>query len=172
MQRSHQIQRPSAQRFLRVLCLGCALLLIALSLNGRTVWMEGVPPSPHAALMRDAAGWDWLARGAGIVVIIALCIGLWSGRQWVRITSAAVALGCSGWAAYVAWRYSADIAQGLVVRSGWSVQTPPHLESAVRVAACTSVLALVLMLVDLRPARQTKRHRIRLHRVSTAAEPR
>jgi hypothetical protein len=138
------IRWQKVQWLLCLLCIGCALFLITLSLDGRTVWTE-VASSPRVWI-RDAAGWDWLARGAGAMTILALGIGLSTRRRWLVIACTATASVCLAWAAYVAWRYSRDIAQGLVVREGYTVRTPEQIDSAAQIAAVASALALLLLL--------------------------
>jgi hypothetical protein len=146
MQHAHHFGWQKAQLLLCFLCIGCALLLIVLSLNGRTVWTEyASSPGPTAGI-RDAAGWDWLARGAGVMTIIALSIGLSTRRRWLVITCTATASVCLAWAAYVAWHYSQDIAHGLVAREGYTVRTPEQIGVVAQVAVLGSALALLLLL--------------------------
>ncbi|MCA9876198.1 MAG: hypothetical protein KC442_00385 [Thermomicrobiales bacterium] len=154
MRRAHLMSWQNAQLLLCLLCIGCALLLITLSLNGRTVWTE-IASSPRVWI-RDAAGWDWLARGAGAMTIIALRIGLSTRRRWLVIACTATASVCLAWAAYVAWHYSQDIAQGLVVREGYTVQTPAQIGLAAEVAAVASVIGFVLLLLNVRFAIKTQ----------------
>jgi hypothetical protein len=120
---------------------------MALSMNGRTVWTE-VASSPRVWI-RDAAGWDWLARGAGAVAIIALSTALYTSRRWLVIACSATSSVCLAWAAYVAWRYSQDIAQGLVVRAGYTVRTPEQISVAAQVAAVASAMGFILLLLNL-----------------------
>lgn len=94
MRRVHPVGWRYAHYVLSALCIGCALLLILLSLNGRTVWVEGSTYSPDAATIRDAAGWDWLARGAGLLAIITLGSGLYTSRRWLAIACTALATAC------------------------------------------------------------------------------
>lgn len=137
-----------AQYVVSALCMGSALLLIELSLNGRTVWTEDAS-SGARAVIRDAAGWDWLARGAGVVAIIALGFGLYARRRWPVVVCPAAASVCLAWAADVAWRYNQDISQGLVVRQGYTVRTPEQIGLASQVAAFASALTLLLLLVSI-----------------------
>jgi hypothetical protein len=147
MRQTHLANWRFAQYVLVALCLACALFLITLSMNGRTVWTE-VASSP-TVWIRDAAGWDWLARGAGALTIIALSIGMYTSRRWLAITCTAAASVCLAWAASVAWQYSQDIAQGLVVREGYTVRTPEQIGMAAQVAAIASMIGLLLLLLTI-----------------------
>jgi hypothetical protein len=149
MRHAHLIGWQKVQLVLCFLCIGCALFLITLSLNGRTVWTEDASSPGPVAWIRDAAGWDWLARGAGAMTIIALGIGLYTRRRWLVIACTATASVCLAWAAYAAWQYSQDIAQGHVVREGYTVRVPEQIGMAAQVAAFASVIGLVLLLLNI-----------------------
>ncbi len=147
MRHAHLIGWQKVHWLLCFLCIGCALFLITLSMNGRTVWTE-VASSPRVWI-RDAAGWDWLARGAGAVAIIALSTALYTSRRWLVIACTATASAFLVWAAYVAWRYSQDIAHGLVSRDGYTVRTPEQIGMAAQAAAVASMIGLVLLLLNI-----------------------
>lgn len=147
---AHLTGWQKAQLLLYVLCIGCALLLIALSLNGRTVWTAASRGS--TAWIRDAAGWDWVAGGAGIMAVITLSAGLFTSHRWLMIACTATASTVLAWATYVAWRYSQDIALGLVNREGFTVRTPEQIGVAMQVAAIASTFGLVLLAFNIRSA--------------------
>ncbi|MDQ2653060.1 MAG: hypothetical protein M3Z20_08440 [Chloroflexota bacterium] len=83
------------------------------------------------------------------MTIITLSIGLFARRRWLVIVCTATASVCLAWAAYVAWRYSQDIAQGLVVRAGYTVRTPEQVGVAAQVAAVASAMGFLLLLLNL-----------------------
>ena len=150
MRHAHLIGWQKVQWLICFLCIGCALFLITLSMNGRTVWTE-VASSPRVWI-RDAAGWDWLARGAGVAAIMALSIGLYTRRRRLVIACTATASACLAWASYAAWHYSQDIAHGLVSRAGYTVRTPEQIGMAAQVAAFASMIGLVLLVLNIRSA--------------------
>lgn len=148
MRHAHLFNWQKARVCLCLLCIGCALVLIMQSLNGRTVWTEDASAPGPTAWIRDAAGWDWLARGAGVMTIVVLSIGLSTRRRWAAIACPATASASLAWAAYVAWRYSQEIAQGLVARAGSTVRTPVQIATAAQVAAVASIIGLVLLALN------------------------
>ena len=148
MRHAHLFNWQKARVCLCLLCIGCALVLIMQSLNGRTDWTEEASAPGPNAWIRDAAGWDWLARGAGVMTIVVLSIGLSTRRRWAAIACPATASASLAWAAYVAWRYSQEIAQGLVARAGSTVRTPVQIATAAQVAAVASIIGLVLLALN------------------------
>lgn len=156
-----------AQYILFALCLGCALLVILLSLDGRTVWSpDNALPDvttepadwPQAGTIRDAAGWDWLARSAGGIAVICLSIGVITRRRWLMLTCLTATSLFLAWAAAVAWRYSMDIAAGLIDRTGWNAHPPTQVGAAAQVAALASTLAVLLLLVSIGAAGRKSHH--------------
>lgn len=142
------------------LCIVCALLLMVLSLNGRTVWtprdsslpvITTVPVDwPQGESIRDAAGWDWIARGAGMFAIICLSIALVTSRCWLMLASTMGVCVALGWAALVAGQFRAAIAQGLVARPGWTTHVPAHVGTASQAAAVASMIGVVLLVLSMK----------------------
>lgn len=132
------------ETILWVFAMVSAVLLILVSLNGRTVWIEGPYPSQYAATIRDAAGWDWLARFAGIAGIIALGVGLRARSRLFASAMAILAAMVFTWAAVVAWTYATYLAHGAGEREGWVIFPAANVSSAAVIAGVAASLSLVL----------------------------
>lgn len=134
-----------AENVLRALLIVCALLLVLVSLNGRTVWTKGPAPNPAAPTIRDAAGWDWVARVSGVLAISSIGLGWrWRHRPGVAVAAAAAATVAFGWSAVVAWRYWQDLADGAGQRDGWTMSPPVNIPFAALIAGTAASVAVVL----------------------------
>jgi hypothetical protein len=135
------------------LTVACAIVLFFVGLTGRTRWVEDHANPNRATKVVDSAGWDWVARLAGIAAIGGLAVGRWArSRFGVAVLGAAATTAAFGWAAVVAGHYWLVLTQGTGQIEGYVMYPatgPPYVAV---LATVGTGFALVLAISWLLPA--------------------
>jgi hypothetical protein len=93
---------------------GCATLLLFGPSAGRTTWIR-----QGGGVVKDAAGYDWLALCSGIVAIVSLTVGLWARpRVLLPVLGAAAAVVAFLLTAVASGSYWMAILRGDVTHNG------------------------------------------------------
>lgn len=143
-------RRYSLTTMLGWMAFACAIVLVFSQIGGRSSWVD----RKTGAGIRDAAGWDWVAMLAGLVVVGALLVAWWAGAgdrrgTWAWVVAAAAFVV----AAQAAGRYWADTADGFVQPQAATVdgtkwtthvaESPPRVTvAAIAGAAVATVMAI------------------------------